>query len=153
MAAVPARSGAYVLVLRLERAERIEVGRLGEIPFEAGWYLYAGSARGPGGLAGRLGRHFRDERRTHWHVDHLRERARLVEAWYATGDAACEHVWASVLDGLRGVGLAARRFGASDCRCAGHLFHARSRPARERFARRLHRMHPGSPPVRSTPVG
>ena len=149
----PAEGGAYVLVLHLEQAASIEIGRLGTFRFEPGWYLYTGSARGPGGLAGRLGRHFRDERRRHWHVDHLREKARLLEAWFAAGDGACEHRWASILAGMRGVSLAAPRFGASDCRCAGHLFHAGSRPARAGFARRLHRVYPGSPPVRSTGLG
>jgi Uri superfamily endonuclease len=139
--------------MRLGRPAVLEVGCLGRLRFEAGWYLYTGSARGPGGLAGRLGRHFREDRRIHWHVDHLRERARLFEAWFATGDGACEHRWASVLAGMRGVAIAAPRFGASDCRCAGHLFHAGSRPARAGFARRLRRLYPGSPPVRSTGVG
>ena len=47
--------GAYALVLHLERKEEITVGRLGTFAFPAGYYLYAGSALGPGGLEARLG--------------------------------------------------------------------------------------------------
>jgi len=68
----------YLLALWLSRPEIIAVGRLGPHLFPAGWYLYAGSARGPGRVTARVGRHARHvgaSKRAHWHVDYLRERA------------------------------------------------------------------------------
>lgn len=38
---------------------------------EAGWYVYSGSAKGPGGLRSRLRHHFRKTKKSHWHVDQL----------------------------------------------------------------------------------
>jgi Uri superfamily endonuclease len=70
-----------VLVLRLDTPQTIAIGRLGSIDFPVGWYLYVGSAHGPGGLHARLARHRRrlgGTKRAHWHVDYLREHA----AWH-----------------------------------------------------------------------
>ena len=49
--------GTYALVLQLERQEEIAIGKLGTFTFPAGYYLYVGSALGPGGLEARLARH------------------------------------------------------------------------------------------------
>ena len=46
--------GIYALVLHLEHREEITVGKLGTVTFPAGYYLYVGSALGPGGLEARL---------------------------------------------------------------------------------------------------
>jgi len=55
-----AEPGTYALLLKLDKQERITVGRLGTFDFPAGYYLYVGSALGPGGLQARLARHRRD---------------------------------------------------------------------------------------------
>ncbi len=49
--------GSYILILHLNRPERIAVGKLGKCSFPAGYYTYVGSALGPGGLASRLKHH------------------------------------------------------------------------------------------------
>jgi len=49
--------GTYLLLLRLEEDREIEIGRLGSLFFPRGYYLYVGSAMGPGGLVARLARH------------------------------------------------------------------------------------------------
>jgi hypothetical protein len=65
--------GTYVLVLQLYQLIKIEIGRLGLISFEPGYYLYTGSALGPGGLSGRISQHLRQktQKRSHWHIDAL----------------------------------------------------------------------------------
>ncbi|MGE5612498.1 MAG: DUF123 domain-containing protein, partial [Bacillota bacterium] len=63
-ATIPATPGAYVLVIRLDRAAA---------GLPAGRYLYCGSARGPGGLRARVGRHMRKGKVVRWHVDRLTE--------------------------------------------------------------------------------
>ncbi|MBT8467436.1 MAG: DUF123 domain-containing protein, partial [Deltaproteobacteria bacterium] len=43
--------------LELSGPTEVEVGRLGTICFDAPFYVYVGSAFGPGGLAARLRAH------------------------------------------------------------------------------------------------
>jgi len=57
------RPGTYALVLRLARATTIHVGALGAVDFAPGWYVYVGSALGPGGLAARVNRHLSRSKR------------------------------------------------------------------------------------------
>jgi len=49
--------GTYVLILILPERKKIDVGALGEINFEPGYYAYVGSALG--GMEGRIGRHLK----------------------------------------------------------------------------------------------
>ena len=66
-----ARPGTYALLLGLDEPVELEVGRLGRIHFGSPFYLYFGSAFGPGGLVARLQHHLRPARRPHWHVDYV----------------------------------------------------------------------------------
>ena len=75
---LPRLAGTYVLMLGLPRLATIGVGRLGHFQFPVGWYAYAGSAHGPGGLAARISRHLRVPKPLHWHVDYLRQAASEV---------------------------------------------------------------------------
>jgi Uri superfamily endonuclease len=129
--------GTYVLALWLERAQVIRVGRLGDIVFPAGWYLYAGSALGPGGLAARLARHLAridTGKRAHWHVDYIRERAVWAGAWGRASARRLECEWAGALRGQPGARIVAPGFGASDCRCPAHLVHLPGLPGEHWFA-------------------
>ena len=73
--------GIYILFLRNEIEQRIQVGKLGEFQFQAGIYAYAGTAYGSGGLHARLKRHFRQEKKVRWHIDYLSEVMTPVIAW------------------------------------------------------------------------
>ena len=50
-------TGNYILLLHLPTDEILTISKLGTFDFPAGWYAYAGSAFGPGGLVGRLRHH------------------------------------------------------------------------------------------------
>lgn len=117
---IPA-GGLYALVCVLPQAVVLNVGRLGEVAFPAEWYVYVGSARGPGGLAARVGRHLRPAKRVHWHVDRLLAWAEVREVWARTGKAPSECAWAAALAQAPRARRWPPGFGASDCRCAGHL--------------------------------
>lgn len=121
--------GIYVLLLHLQSPRRVTVGALGEHTFAAGWYAYAGSAHGAGGLDARLTRHFAREKRLRWHIDYLLRAADSVSAWTAPlpGDWECE--WARRLAATPGAATPVPGFGASDCRCASHLVCFATRPA------------------------
>lgn len=123
------------MVLRLPHSTAVDVGRLGRVQFPAGWYTYAGSARGPGGLAARISRHLRSPKPLRWHVDCLRANARPVQVWYALGACKRECSWAQALSGLPGASIPVSRFGASDCRCPAHLVHFAASPDLGAFVR------------------
>lgn len=147
--------GTYVLALWLDAPCQISVGRLGEFRFPAGWYLYVGSAFGPGGLRARLARHRRrvtSGKRAHWHVDYLREWASWGGAWGHSSEQRLECTWAAALLRLPGARVVASRFGASDCRCPAHLVHLPALPGEHWFqsvlgADRYALSESGHPPV------
>ncbi len=124
----PAEPGTYVLLLRVDHAQTLVVGRLGELAVIPGWYCYAGSALGPGGLRGRLRHHLAPVVRPHWHIDYLRRAATVEEVHWLASPQRLEHAWAAMLASLPGATVPFRRFGASDCRCPAHLVHFAARP-------------------------
>jgi Uri superfamily endonuclease len=132
---LPDQAGTYALILKLPHTAAITVGRLGRFQFPRGWYVYVGSARGPGGLAARVSRHLRFPKPLHWHVDYLRTAAWPVEVWHAVGSQKRECAWACALVGLCGASVPVPRFGASDCRCPAHLIHFAALPDVRSFAR------------------
>ncbi len=125
--------GTYALVLHLECTEEITIGRLGTFTFPAGYYLYAGSALGPGGLEARLARHHRRDKKLRWHVDYLLERAQLVEVWSATSTDKLECLWAQAAQQLPGSETPVSGFGSSDCRCPSHLIYLTRKLTCEEF--------------------
>ena len=120
----PIHAGTYLLILRLDAAADLRIGRLGRFVFPAGCYAYVGSAFGPGGLRARLKHHLRPVQHPHWHIDYLRVAAHIDAVWWLASELVYEHGWAKTLSISPGVTLPARRFGASDCQCASHLVHA-----------------------------
>jgi Uri superfamily endonuclease len=125
----------YALVMRLDRRRRIRIGGLGPCDFEPGWYVYAGSARGAGGIRARVARHLREDGRDkprHWHIDYLRAAARVVDVWTCTDPAVSEHDVTRALLGEPGAAVPVAGFGAHDCRagCPAHLVRLRGSPRR-----------------------
>jgi Uri superfamily endonuclease len=129
--------GTYLLGMWLDENVRLAVGRLGRFAFPSGYYVYAGSARGPGGLSARLARHRRQEKRFHWHVDYLLARARLVEIWTTVSDQRLECAWVQAMMGLTAAQVPIPRFGASDCRCPAHLVYFPQPPGAARITAAL----------------
>jgi Uri superfamily endonuclease len=113
--------GIYALVLKIDTPCTLRIGRFGRFTFQAGIYLYLGSARGPGGVVARVHRHLQDEmtKRKHWHIDWLRQAAGPVGVIWTHTKQADECEWAQALSskGSR----EPDGFGASDCGCEGHL--------------------------------
>jgi Uri superfamily endonuclease len=129
--------GTYVLLLELASPARLVIGSLGTFALPAGWYAYAGSARGPGGLPARLRHHLRIAPRPHWHIDYLRAQSRLAEIWYRCGLEDREHQWARCLCAMAGTPPIVLGFGSSDCRCDTHLIAFPQSPGMGRFRREL----------------
>jgi Uri superfamily endonuclease len=111
--------GTYALLVHVPYDLATSVGELGTLNFKAGYYAYIGSALG--GLEARVGRHLREEKRLHWHVDYLLARARAVDVVLARTrtrkECAVAKELAKHLASVRG-------FGSSDCGCESHLFYS-----------------------------
>ncbi|GMQ77097.1 MAG: hypothetical protein BMS9Abin01_2409 [Gammaproteobacteria bacterium] len=121
-------AGTYALILRSHSKATTQVGRWGRINLEMGHYIYIGSAFGPGGVQARVSRHFRKEKRKHWHIDYLREFMIPVGAWYTLDCKRLEHIWARALAEMSGISCI-QRFGCSDCNCHSHLFYTSTESA------------------------
>ena len=122
------RPGSYVLLMYLRRGQAVTVGSLGPCVFSRGWYLYVGSAFGPGGVEARCNHHRRISQNPRWHVDYLRRIAPLRAIWFTHDRIAQEHRWAAVLRHSTDLELPLPGFGASDCDCPSHLYRAPKRP-------------------------
>lgn len=143
-----AEPGTYALILRCDDPGLITIGRLGSLPIRTGYFVYVGSAFGPGGIRARVARHHAMDKPRHWHIDHLRPHARIIETWISFDPAHREHQWAELLSRQRGVNVLLEGFGASDCDCPAHLFHFVSPPRIATFRQQLVRRLPGHWPVK-----
>ena len=125
--------GTYALILKCDSNASMQVGHLGEIALRPGYYIYIGSAFGPGGVRGRVSRHLREDKPRHWHIDYLREYAHPIGVWHSYEPEHLEHSWAQALyDTSRFSPI--RGFGCSDCKCFSHLFHTSTNPDFDSFA-------------------
>jgi Uri superfamily endonuclease len=131
------QTGTYILVLHMNRRAEVTIGRLGTFSFPIGYYLYAGSARGPGGLRARLARHLRKEKPVRWHIDYLLRDATVIEIWKASSPEKLECLWTQALLGMPGARIVVTGFGSSDCDCSSHLIHFPSLPSFHTFASQL----------------
>lgn len=121
------KPGTYALILRSHSIAKVQVGRWGKLDLEPGYYIYVGSAFGPGGVQARVLRHCRQAKAQHWHIDYLREHVKPVGAWLGYDAKRLEHHWAHVLKGLSGIS-SIEGFGCSDCTCYSHLFYTAKKP-------------------------
>jgi Uri superfamily endonuclease len=119
---VKSEPGTYALILQSRSTGKVQIGRLGQIKLVPGYYIYVGSAFGPGGVRARVSCHWRAAKPKHWHIDYLREFVTPLLAWVSYEPVRLEHQWAqhfyemSAMEAIQG-------FGCSDCKCYSHLFH------------------------------
>ena len=114
------RAGAYIVLVHLPSQLTLNIPRFVEREIEAGWYVYGGSARGPGGVAARVRRHLRADKVLRWHVDHITIAADVLLAASISGLTECEI--AEALGRAPSFAYPLEGFGSSDCRtCRAHL--------------------------------
>jgi len=117
--------GAYILEFEFTMSHSpicLEVGKLGNIVLEKGYYYYIGSARG--GLRGRLIRHFTGEGKVHWHIDYLTKLIMPVRAFYVVSEKKIENKLALILSRI--CTPMVKGFGSSDVRSSvTHLFYSK----------------------------
>jgi Uri superfamily endonuclease len=118
---LPKAPGTYIVWFHLEKEQSLRFRSAKSRVLPPGGYAYCGSAKGPGGLRARLGRHLRPfSGQVHWQVDALHQWAVPAAAFWTTASEKDEHCLAEICSqtGLRMI----PRFGCSDCRCDSHLF-------------------------------
>ena len=120
---IPNTPGTYALFLHLAEPKEVSPGRLGTFSLARGWYVYTGSALGPGGLRARISRHLKpiEKKHLHWHIDYLTTLAPIEWIAWVTSDDRRECQWARYFTTLPGASIPIPRFGASDCHCPAHL--------------------------------
>ncbi len=120
-------NGIYSLVVFLSKEIRLDVGKLGQQKFSAGYYAYTGSALGRGALnlKHRISRHLKKKKRNFWHIDFLlaNENATVTTVVAAQTNEKLECKLNSFLKTEGRAKILAKGFGASDCRknCESHL--------------------------------
>ena len=110
--------GSYLLVIKNENNAIIQIGKLGEIEFKKGYYIYVGSALN--GLEQRIKRHLRLNKKIHWHIDYLLKNSKIIDVFYKENDTREECLIAKKLDEKL---YSTTGFGCSDCKCKSHLFY------------------------------
>lgn len=129
--------GTYALILESPSEQLVQIGKLGRLNVRPGFYVYVGSAFGPGGLRARIVHHVSISQRPHWHINYLRSCLQLKAVWFTYDAERQEHRWADIFGSLRGATIPMTGFGASDCGCKSHLIAFSSQPSIRSFRRRL----------------
>ena len=68
--------GSYVLIIELPEEQTITTGNLKAVHFTSGYYAYVGSAMSS--FKSRLSHYFQANKRPHWHIDYLLEKASII---------------------------------------------------------------------------
>lgn len=129
--------GTYTLIFFSSIDKPVKIGKLGTLFLKSGFYVYVGSAFGPGGLKARIMHHFNHSSRPHWHLDYLSPVLDACEIWYTCDQTPREHQWATIHSQTRGALMPLPGFGSSDCRCRSHLFFYKSKPSGNYFRRKI----------------
>ena len=114
--------GIDALVLECRWTGSVRIGRLGTQELPPGFYVYVGSAYGPGGVAARKEHHRQIANRRHWHMNYLWPACDLLAVGFRTDTASQEHAWAYAVARLSSAAVPMPSFGSSNCQCKAHLF-------------------------------
>lgn len=122
-ALLPASSGTYALHIFLPAEQDITHVHFGKVIFKRGWYVYSGSAFGPGGIRARVSRHLRRNTKLHWHIDWLLPHAHIRGIWHNTSPIHYECEWCQAIARMSFASTPVVGFGSSDCNnaCKSHL--------------------------------
>lgn len=75
------------------------------------------------GLERRLGRHFKKDKKPHWHIDYLLEEAEIEGVLAVETESRIECDLNRLVLNLPGAKVIVKGFGSSDCKCPSHLVH------------------------------
>ena len=118
----------YCLIILLNKSSTIKVGKLGEMDFKKGYYVYVGSALNS--IDSRVRRHLSKEKKLFWHIDYLLNspNSNVEEVILERSPEKWE---CNVAVEISKKGISTDRFGCSDCKCSSHLFYFESKKGAE----------------------
>jgi sugar fermentation stimulation protein A len=121
--------GTYLLILYNDKSFTKKIGSLGERAFKKGYYVYVGSAMK--GLANRIKRHMKKNKKRHWHLDYIVPYSMKVVRFHRIRrqervEESLAHRLLEICDDH------VPGFGASDTGAISHLFYFSNRPNRRR---------------------
>ena len=108
-----------MLLIRLDVGHNIQAGKLGRLRFRRGYYAYTGSAMN--GIESRILRHLRSNKKTHWHIDYLLKKGKIIEIHCFSYDKKEE---CRIAEKFQKRFPSVPGFGCSDCKCSSHLFYS-----------------------------
>ncbi|MEI6450869.1 MAG: DUF123 domain-containing protein [Actinomycetes bacterium] len=108
----------YIVLTYVPRRTSVQVGALGPVAFERGWYAYVGSAARA--RRARVARHLAAGKPLRWHADYLFSAFPARRAW--------------LVDGAKGECELAGAEAQRTARSAGHLVRLPRRPRRRDLA-------------------
>ncbi|RKY30226.1 MAG: hypothetical protein DRP67_04940 [Candidatus Omnitrophota bacterium] len=110
--------GVYILFINLAEDRKIKIGKRREKLFKKGIYLYVG--RSMKNVEKRIERHFKKNKRKHWHIDYFVEHGDIKKVLILpSNDKKLE---CKIAKSLEKSFLPIKDFGCSDCKCISHLF-------------------------------
>jgi sugar fermentation stimulation protein A len=117
------------LLLENPQDSTTAVGKLGDVHFPKGWYVYVGSALNS--LDSPLKRHQRKRKKQFWHIDYVASTLMRVKKVYPI--RRTNRIESELAQQREGVCDAlVPGFGASDVRESSHLFYFQTSPLRKR---------------------
>ena len=132
------RAGTYALIFEAKSSFSTNVGKLGRVTGDAGFYIYVGSAFGPGGIEARMRHHKKSVARPRWHLDYIRRFMALKEIWITYDSVKREHQWANMFSSFSIAKIPFPGFGASDCSCVAHLIYLNEVPPFQEFVNQVY---------------
>jgi sugar fermentation stimulation protein len=121
--------GSYLLVLENPEDITVTVGKLGNIYFQKGWYVYVGSALRA--LDSRIKRHQKKRKKLFWHIDYIASTIMKVKKVYPIRrldriESELAHALEKISDGY------IEHFGSTDAQDSSHLFYFHTFPLKHR---------------------
>lgn len=117
-------SGIYILEIYLSKP--ITITRFPKVIFKKGFYYYTGSAQRS--LIKRVERHFRKDKKTHWHIDYITSHSDSIvtSSWLIFGKTkSYECSFNNNLLNTFSLTIPVKGFGNSDCfTCDSHLLYS-----------------------------
>ncbi|PIJ61940.1 endonuclease [Mesotoga sp. H07.pep.5.3] len=108
--------GDYIVLLFLREAAEVSSSKK-KWHLESGYYLYVGSAMNS--LTERVKRHLLEEKKKHWHIDFLREKAEVLAVLLLPTKTSKEEELSNLISNYC---IAVPGFGASDCKTDSNLY-------------------------------
>ncbi|MGR3179772.1 MAG: GIY-YIG nuclease family protein [Candidatus Anammoxibacter sp.] len=118
--------GIYNLIIYLDKARNIKIGKLGRFSFKKGFYIYTGSSQNS--LQKRIKRHLATKKKLHWHIDYLLKYGDIINVLVIESLKKDECKLSNEIGLLCDAQIVISGFGSSDCTCKTHLYFFRKQP-------------------------